>query len=191
MATWGDTQLVDKRAMQPKGDMFYVLSETPCGNRNLTGSLQITPSLLSTLISAAHIQRTMDLGRLQQELKNIRKDLDGFQQKATENLERMEGKLHYLMDVVSGLENRSHDMEQRLMAEEDRGIARSQVLSFLLSREKGLREKCGVLEKVLFKKNTWQKERLKNAVLSNREPTPLKIAQSCTEKRQNGATPRD
>ncbi|KAL8199205.1 UNVERIFIED_CONTAM: hypothetical protein K2H54_037052 [Gekko kuhli] len=137
---------------------------------------EITPSLLSTLTSAAHIQYAVDLGRLQQELKNVQKDLVGFQQKAAENLRKVEGKLSYLMEVVSGLERRSHDVEQRLTAEEDRGVARSQVLTFLLAREKELHEQCRVLEKALFKKNGGQKERLKNAVPCNGGAPTLKTA---------------
>uniref|UniRef100_A0ACB8EBX4 Uncharacterized protein n=1 Tax=Sphaerodactylus townsendi TaxID=933632 RepID=A0ACB8EBX4_9SAUR len=135
MATWGDAQLLEK------GDTFYVLSETPSNSQTLTGPLQITPSLFSTLTSAACSQYAMNLGRLQQEVKNVQKDLNSFQQKVIETLQKLEGKLSYLTDVVSSLENRSHDVEQRLVREEDRGIARSKVLTFLLPREKELRER--------------------------------------------------
>lgn len=175
MATGEGARLV-VGVMQSKGDVFYMLAETPLHNGTSTSSLKISPSRLSTLTSAVRIQHNTDLDRLQRELENVQKDLDSFQQKASENLRKVEGKLSYLMDVVSDLENRNHNLEQWLMEEEGRGVARSQVLTFLLPREKELRDKCGVLEKALFKNNAWQTERLKNIVLSHRGSAPLKTA---------------
>uniref|UniRef100_A0A803TBL3 Uncharacterized protein n=1 Tax=Anolis carolinensis TaxID=28377 RepID=A0A803TBL3_ANOCA len=46
-------------------------------------------------------------------------------------------------------------VEQRMREEEDRGSARSKVLAFLLSREKELRKKCAVLDKMFLKKSAW------------------------------------
>ncbi|XP_039364103.1 coiled-coil domain-containing protein 182 [Mauremys reevesii] len=109
--------------------------------------------LLSTLASAMCSQHASDVEKLQQELKNMQRDMKDFKQEVTRVICKIEGTLSYMMEVVTRLETRSNHVEQRLREEEDRGIVRNKVLTFLLPREKELRAKCADLERRLWRKN--------------------------------------
>lgn len=136
---------------------FSMLSETPCSEK-LSGSSQASACLLSTLTSAVCSQHAMDLGKLQVDLNNMQMEMKGFQQKVMKTLQKLEDTVSHLMDLVNQLDTKSLDVEQRLMEEEDRGTARSKVLAFLLPRERQLREKSLILEKMLSVRNTWLEE---------------------------------
>ncbi|XP_006138773.1 coiled-coil domain-containing protein 182 [Pelodiscus sinensis] len=109
--------------------------------------------LLSTMASAMISQHASDMGKLRQELKNVQRDMKDFKREVTGVICRMEGTLSHMTEVVISLETRSNNVEQRLREEEDRGIVRNKVLTFLLTREKELREKCAALERRLCRKN--------------------------------------
>ncbi|XP_067393814.1 coiled-coil domain-containing protein 182 [Emydura macquarii macquarii] len=112
-----------------------------------------TRCLLSTLASAMCSQHASDVEKLRQELKNVQQDMQDFKEEVTGVICKIEGTLSYVMEVVTRLETGSNHVEQRLREEEDRGIVRNKVLTFLLPREKELREKCADLERRLCRKN--------------------------------------
>uniref|UniRef100_A0A8C8RJA5 Coiled-coil domain containing 182 n=1 Tax=Pelusios castaneus TaxID=367368 RepID=A0A8C8RJA5_9SAUR len=112
-----------------------------------------TRCLLSTLASAMCSQHASDVEKVQQEVKNMQRDLQDFKQEVTGAICKIEGNLSCVKELITRLETRSNHVEQRLREEEDRGIVRSKVLTFLLPREKELREKCADLQRRLFRKN--------------------------------------
>ncbi|XP_053131488.1 coiled-coil domain-containing protein 182 [Hemicordylus capensis] len=156
MSTWEDFVLVETEMVEtsPRGASPGP-SEAPCSERLLATSPQTRACFLSTLTASICSQHAVDLAQLQQGLKHIQKDTRDFQQKVLGTLQKLEGALGYLMDLVSSLETRSRDVEQRLQGEEDRGAARSKALSFLLLREKELREKTLALEKMSSRRAVW------------------------------------
>lgn len=156
MATW-DNFIEKEGGNWSQGSSISIRSETPCSEA-FCNSSQPTACLLSTLTSAVCSQHSVDLEKLQVDLKNMQTEMKTFQQNVMKTLQKLEETLSYLMDMVNQLDARSHDMEQRLSEEEERGAARSKVLAFLLPRERQLREKSLLLEKMLSVRNTWLEE---------------------------------
>lgn len=149
MTSWENASLVEKKATTlPEAPA----PEMPSIEKILPTAPQAAACVLSTLTTAVCSQQATTLGKLEQEVKRLHQDLQGFQQKVTETLQRLESSVNHLAEKITFLESSNGSMEQRLWEEEDRGIARSKVLTFLLLQEKKLRERCLVMETTLFQK---------------------------------------
>ncbi|CAI5794889.1 Hypothetical predicted protein [Podarcis lilfordi] len=174
METWRSFELV---GMESGRQSREHPSESPSGKTVLTGPTQsISACLLSTMTSAVCTQYALDLGRLCHDLKNTQEDMKNFQDKVTGTLVKLEGILGYLTELVARLETRIHNVEQRLRVEEDKGTARSKVLSFLLPRENDLRKRCTIMENMFFKKWTWLEEMVQKWTKDWRSPAQLQFA---------------
>ncbi|XP_034995677.2 coiled-coil domain-containing protein 182 [Zootoca vivipara] len=175
METWRSFELV---GMELGRQSQEHPPESPSGTTVLIGPAQSTSAcLLSTMTSAVCTQYAVDLGRLCHDLKNTQEDMKNFQDKVTGTLVKLEGILGYLTEVVARLETRIHNVEQRLRVEEDKGTARSKVLSFLLPRENDLRKRCGIMENMFFKKWTWLEEMFQIWTKDWRNPTQFGISE--------------
>ncbi|XP_008118480.1 coiled-coil domain-containing protein 182 [Anolis carolinensis] len=144
--------LVRKQAQE---GLLSIPAEPPSGKGILNGPELSIASLVSTLTSAVSNQHAMSLAKLHHELEAMEKERKRFQKAVTDALLNLEGTLGTLRETTTKLETRTSKVEQRMREEEDRGSARSKVLAFLLSREKELRKKCAVLDKMFLKKSAW------------------------------------
>ncbi|XP_021560196.1 coiled-coil domain-containing protein 182 [Neomonachus schauinslandi] len=91
-----------------------------------------------------------DLESLQQKVAGVQRELEDFKKEVLKAI-------HYLEDAFCEMNGelvqqgeQAARVKQRLREEEDRGIVRNKVLTFLLPREKQLREHCKRLERMLL-----------------------------------------
>ncbi|XP_042298613.1 coiled-coil domain-containing protein 182 [Sceloporus undulatus] len=129
-------------------------TEPPFGKANPKPPEQSQASRLSTL-SVVCIQHSVDLANLYHDLKEVERETRHFQEDITNTLCTLESTLRALTELMTRLETRTRNVEQRLREEEDRGTARSKILAFLLSGEKELRKKYAILERMFLKKSAW------------------------------------
>nr|XP_012315909.2 LOW QUALITY PROTEIN: coiled-coil domain-containing protein 182 [Aotus nancymaae] len=92
-----------------------------------------------------------DLEILQQKVTGVQRELEDFKKEA------LKPSIHYLEDAFCEMngaleqqEEQAARVKQRPREEEDRGIVRNKVLTFLLPREKQLQEHCKRLEDLLL-----------------------------------------
>ncbi|XP_074076632.1 coiled-coil domain-containing protein 182 isoform X2 [Macrotis lagotis] len=91
-----------------------------------------------------------DLENLMQKVAGIQRDLEDFKQKLLQSIHRLEDAYCEISRTLADQEEQAAKVKQRLREEEDRGIVRNKVLTFLLPREKQLREHCRWLEHMLL-----------------------------------------
>ncbi|XP_021095968.1 coiled-coil domain-containing protein 182 [Heterocephalus glaber] len=93
---------------------------------------------------------TADLEILQQKVAGVQWELEDFKQEALKSIHYLEDAFCQMNGALAQQEEQAARMKQRLTEEEDRGIVHNKVLTFLLPREKQLREHCRQLECMLL-----------------------------------------
>lgn len=92
-----------------------------------------------------------DLEILRQKVAAVQRELEDFKKEALQAIGYLEDNFCEMNRVLAQQEEQAARVKQRLREEEDRGIVRNKVLTFLLPREKQLREHCERLEKMLVR----------------------------------------
>ncbi|KAK7823164.1 hypothetical protein U0070_027371 [Myodes glareolus] len=92
-----------------------------------------------------------DLEILRQKVAAVQRELEDFKKEALQAIGYLEDAFCEMNSVLAQQEEQAARVKQRLREEEDRGIVRNKVLTFLLPREKQLREHCERLEKMLVR----------------------------------------
>lgn len=92
-----------------------------------------------------------DLEILRQKVVAVQRELEDFKKEALQAIGYLEDAFCEMNSVLAQQEEQAARVKQRLREEEDRGIVRNKVLTFLLPREKQLREHCERLEKMLVR----------------------------------------
>ncbi|XP_005350566.1 coiled-coil domain-containing protein 182 [Microtus ochrogaster] len=92
-----------------------------------------------------------DLEILRQKVVVVQRELEDFKKEALQAIGYLEEAFCEMNSVLAQQEEQAARVKQRLREEEDRGIVRNKVLTFLLPREKQLREHCERLEKMLVR----------------------------------------
>lgn len=90
-----------------------------------------------------------DLELLQQKVAGLQRELDDFKKEALTAIRALEDAFCHMNGVLAQQGEQAARVKQRLREEEDRGVVRNKVLTFLLPREKQLREHCRRLECML------------------------------------------
>ncbi|KAG8518268.1 Coiled-coil domain-containing protein 182 [Galemys pyrenaicus] len=109
-----------------------------------SGDFSLPPSWPSCLPPPA------DLEILQQKVAGVQRELEDFKKEALKAIHYLEDAFCEMNGILAQQEEQAARVKQRLREEEDRGIVRNKVLTFLLPREKQLREQCGRLESMLL-----------------------------------------
>ncbi|KAM7069261.1 coiled-coil domain-containing protein 182 [Molossus nigricans] len=91
-----------------------------------------------------------DLEILQQKVVAVQRELEDFKNEALKAIHYLEDAFCEMNGALAQQEEQAARVRQRLREEEDRGIVRNKVLTFLLPREKQLREHCRRLEVMLL-----------------------------------------
>lgn len=91
-----------------------------------------------------------DLEILQQKVAAVQRELEDFKKEALKAIHYLEDAFCEMNGALAQQEEQAARVKQRLREEEDRGIVRNKVLTFLLPREKQLREHCKRLEYMLL-----------------------------------------
>ncbi|KAM8812884.1 coiled-coil domain-containing protein 182 [Rhynchonycteris naso] len=91
-----------------------------------------------------------DLEILQQKVAAMQRELEDFKNEALKAIHCLEDAFCKMNAALALQEEQTAHVKQRLREEEDRGIVRNKVLTFLLPREKQLREHCRRLEGILL-----------------------------------------
>ncbi|XP_066111613.1 coiled-coil domain-containing protein 182 [Saccopteryx bilineata] len=91
-----------------------------------------------------------DLEILQQKVAAVQRELEDFKNEASKAIHCLEDAFCKMNAAMAQQEEQAARVKQRLREEEDRGIVRNKVLTFLLPREKQLREHCRRLEGILL-----------------------------------------
>ncbi|XP_055475505.1 coiled-coil domain-containing protein 182 [Psammomys obesus] len=110
-----------------------------------SGDLSLSQSWSSCLPLPA------DLEILKQKVAAVQRELEDFKKDALQAIRYLEDAFWEMNGVLAQQEEQAARVKQRLREEEDRGIVRNKVLTFLLPREKQLREHCQRLEKMLIR----------------------------------------
>ncbi|EGV99581.1 coiled-coil domain-containing protein 182 [Cricetulus griseus] len=108
-----------------------------------SGDLSLSPSWPSCLPLPA------DLEILRQKVTTVQRELEDFKKEALKAIGYLEEAFCEMNGVLAQQGEQAARVKQRLREEEDRGVVRNKVLTFLLPREKQLREHCQRLEKML------------------------------------------
>uniref|UniRef100_A0A8C3W8U3 Coiled-coil domain containing 182 n=1 Tax=Catagonus wagneri TaxID=51154 RepID=A0A8C3W8U3_9CETA len=109
------------------------------------GDFSIPPSWASCLPPPA------DLEILQQKVAGVQRELEDFKKEALKAIRDLEAAFLEMNRALAQQEEQAARVKQRLREEEDRGVVRNKVLTFLLPREKQLREHCKRLECLLLR----------------------------------------
>ncbi|KAF0881152.1 coiled-coil domain-containing protein 182 [Crocuta crocuta] len=91
-----------------------------------------------------------DLEVLQQKVAGVHRELEDFKKEALRAIHDLEDAFCEMNGALAKQEEQAARVKQRLREEEDRGVVRNKVLTFLLPREKQLREHCKRLERMLL-----------------------------------------
>eukprot|EP00071_Canis_lupus_P008039 XP_005624769.2 coiled-coil domain-containing protein 182 [Canis lupus familiaris] len=91
-----------------------------------------------------------DLDILQQKVAAVQRELEDFKKEALKAIHYLEDAFCEMNAALVQQEEQAARVKQRLREEEDRGVVRNKVLTFLLPREKQLREHCRRLERMLL-----------------------------------------
>jgi hypothetical protein len=91
-----------------------------------------------------------DLEILQQKVAMMQHELEDFKEDVLKAIRYLEDAFCEMNGILAQHEEQAARVKQRLREEEDRGIVRNKVLTFLLPREKQLREHCQRLESLLL-----------------------------------------
>nr|XP_004670030.2 coiled-coil domain-containing protein 182 [Jaculus jaculus] len=111
-----------------------------------SGDLSLSQSWSSCLPPPA------DLEIVQQKVAAVQRELEDFKKEALKAIHYLEDAFCEMNSILVQQEEQAARVKQRLREEEDRGIVRNKVLTFLLPREKQLREHCQRLEKMLLRR---------------------------------------
>ncbi|XP_016062707.1 PREDICTED: coiled-coil domain-containing protein 182 [Miniopterus natalensis] len=109
-----------------------------------SGDFSIPESWPSCLLPPA------DLEGLQQKVAAVQRELEDFKGEALKAIRYLEDAFCEMNGALAQQEEQAARVKQRLREEEDRGVVRNKVLTFLLPREKQLREHCRRLEGLLL-----------------------------------------
>ncbi|XP_062965837.1 coiled-coil domain-containing protein 182 [Cynocephalus volans] len=109
-----------------------------------SGDLSLSQSWPSCLPPPAELEI------LQQKVAGVQRELEDFKKEALKAIRFLEDAFCELNGALAQQEEQAARVKQRLREEEDRGIVRNKVLTFLLPREKQLREHCKWLEYLLL-----------------------------------------
>ncbi|XP_007947831.1 coiled-coil domain-containing protein 182 [Orycteropus afer afer] len=94
-----------------------------------------------------------DLEILKQKVTVVQRELEDFKKEALQAIHYLEDSFCEMNGVLVQQEEQVARVKQRLREEEDRGVVRNKVLTFLLPREKQLREHCRWLEYLLLRQS--------------------------------------
>ncbi|XP_074076631.1 coiled-coil domain-containing protein 182 isoform X1 [Macrotis lagotis] len=128
---------------------IYMKVNTLQGKKMVENGLQSGAFSLPESLSPCLPQQP-DLENLMQKVAGIQRDLEDFKQKLLQSIHRLEDAYCEISRTLADQEEQAAKVKQRLREEEDRGIVRNKVLTFLLPREKQLREHCRWLEHMLL-----------------------------------------
>ncbi|XP_042526993.1 coiled-coil domain-containing protein 182 [Dipodomys spectabilis] len=109
-----------------------------------SGDFSLSQSWPSCLLPPA------DLENLQQKVVLVQRELEDFKKEVLKAIGYLEDAFCEMNSILTQQEEQAARVKQRLREEEDRGIVRNKVLTFLLPREKQLREHCQRLEHMLL-----------------------------------------
>ncbi|XP_008587218.1 PREDICTED: coiled-coil domain-containing protein 182 [Galeopterus variegatus] len=109
-----------------------------------SGDLSLSQSWPSCLPPPAELEI------LQQKVAGVQRELEDFKKEALKAIRFLEDAFCEMNGALAQQEEQAARVKQRLREEEDRGIVRNKVLTFLLPREKQLREHCKWLEYLLL-----------------------------------------
>ncbi|XP_069849390.1 coiled-coil domain-containing protein 182 [Dipodomys merriami] len=109
-----------------------------------SGDFSLSQSWPSCLLPPA------DLENLQQKVALVQRELEEFKKEVLKAIGYLEDAFCEMNSILTQQEEQAARVKQRLREEEDRGIVRNKVLTFLLPREKQLREHCQRLEHMLL-----------------------------------------
>ncbi|XP_062031065.1 coiled-coil domain-containing protein 182 [Lepus europaeus] len=90
------------------------------------------------------------LETLQQKVAGVQRELADFKKEALKAIHFLEDAFGRMNGTLAQQEEQAARVKRRLREEEDRGVVRNKVLTFLLPREKQLREHCQRLEHLLL-----------------------------------------
>ncbi|XP_055984109.1 coiled-coil domain-containing protein 182 [Sorex fumeus] len=91
-----------------------------------------------------------DLEVLPQKVAGVQRELEDFKKEALAAIRALEEAFCQMSGALAQQREQAARVKQRLREEEDRGVVRNKVLTFLLPREKQLREHCQRLECALL-----------------------------------------
>uniref|UniRef100_A0A8I6ARU1 Coiled-coil domain containing 182 n=1 Tax=Rattus norvegicus TaxID=10116 RepID=A0A8I6ARU1_RAT len=128
-----------------------LVPQTSLGLSFLASSLQ--KEIMEALFQAGSILMKI----LQQKVTAVQAELEDFKKEALKAIRYLEDAFCQMSGVLAQQEEQAARVKQRLREEEDRGIVRNKVLTFLLPREKQLREHCQRLEKMLVRSHDPQR----------------------------------
>lgn len=94
-----------------------------------------------------------ELEILQQKVAGVQRELEDFKKEVLKSIHYLEDAFCQMNGTLAQQEEQAARVKQRLREEEDRGIVRNKVLTFLLPREKQLREHCRRLECMLLSRD--------------------------------------
>ncbi|XP_020847625.1 coiled-coil domain-containing protein 182 [Phascolarctos cinereus] len=129
---------------------IYVKVNTLQGKKMVESGLQSGDFSLPESLTAC-LPPQPEMENLLQKVTGVQRDLEDFKQETLQAIHRLENAYCEMSRTVAQQEEQAARVKQRLREEEDRGIVRNKVLTFLLPREKQLREHCRWLEHVLLK----------------------------------------
>ncbi|KAM4844837.1 coiled-coil domain-containing protein 182 [Thomomys bottae] len=109
-----------------------------------SGDFSLSQSWSSCLLPPA------DLDSLQQKVVLVQRELEDFKKEVLKAIGYLEDAFCEMNSILTQQEEQAARVKQRLREEEDRGVVRNKVLTFLLPREKQLREHCQRLEYMLL-----------------------------------------
>ncbi|XP_074117966.1 coiled-coil domain-containing protein 182 isoform X2 [Sminthopsis crassicaudata] len=134
---------------------IYVKVNTLQGKKMVESGLQSGDFSLPESLSPC-LPSQPDMENLLQKVTGVQRDLENFKQEALQAIHRLEDAYCEMSRALAEQGEQSARVKQRLREEEDRGIVRNKVLTFLLPREKQLREHCRWLEHMFLKSGCYE-----------------------------------
>ncbi|XP_010618536.2 coiled-coil domain-containing protein 182 isoform X1 [Fukomys damarensis] len=135
-----------------KNSLTWVISYLPLliqqGSERMEPLYQAGSILMKSWPSCLPPQADLEI--LQQKVAGVQRELEDFKQEALKSIHYLEDAFCQMNGALAQQEEQAARVKQRLREEEDRGIVRNKVLTFLLPREKQLREHCRRLECMLL-----------------------------------------
>ncbi|XP_072502898.1 coiled-coil domain-containing protein 182 [Notamacropus eugenii] len=130
---------------------IYVKVNTLQGKKMVESGLQSGDFSLPESLSPCVVPPQPEMENLLQKVTGVQRDLEDFKQETLKAIHRLEDAYCEMSRTLAQQEEQSARVKQRLREEEDRGIVRNKVLTFLLPREKQLRQHCRWLEHMVLK----------------------------------------
>ncbi|XP_006889514.1 PREDICTED: coiled-coil domain-containing protein 182 [Elephantulus edwardii] len=132
---------------------IFMKVNTLQGKKMVESGLQSGDFSLPQSWPSSCVPPSPDLELLQQKVAAVQRELEDFKKEALQAIHYLEDAFCEMNGVLAQQEEQAARVKQRLREEEDRGVVRNKVLTFLLPREKQLRQHCQRLEYLLLRQS--------------------------------------